>query len=445
MPTFGTFTDSRDGHVYTTVLMPDGKWWAAENLAWAGAGLDYDNDPANRAVYGRLYTHYQAATAIPVGTRMPTFDDFRNLISVCGEGVAGTALKSTDLWDYGAGTNLFGFDGRPGGGKTSEFGSLGEVGIFWADGYASASLASFVSLRAFSSDVYEGVIDRSALFSVRFVILTPPDAPAFYGNPFEGFDAGSVSVEIDRKLTLVETMGGRPALIPYAPADKDEWLVTAEFWTSAAQARDIEMRTPPHAVPIYSGISVPARSGENTFAGLAPAATNGSADTYIDPIMLQPLEALGQKAVRVDLYGYRARFSLSCSSISNPYSSNPATAPTTTPPAWLPQKWRVHSITDGSNEQRVIGANGKWTGSGNPIAVNPIRPLSIQCDYLTTNQANELVAFFRGIRGDAFNLGFFPGPIGSHVPASPDFVATKLVCTRNAGLLWFATLEVVAA
>jgi len=273
----------------------------------------------------------------------------------------------------------------------------------------------------------------------------PPDAPAFYGNPFEGFEAGTVSVEIDRKLTLVDTLGGRPVLIPYAPADKDEWLVTAEFWTSAAQAREIEQRTPPRGAPVYLGISVPARSGENTFAGLAPAATNGSADTYIDPIMLQPLEVLGQKDVRVDLYGYRASFSLSCSSVSNPYSSNPATAPTTTPPAWLPRKWRVHSIEDGSNERRVIGPDGKWTGSGNPIAVNPIRPLSIQCDHLTTDQANELVAFFRGIRGNLFNLGFYPGPVGAHVPVNPDFVATKLVCKRDAGLLWSATLEVVAA
>ena len=38
----------------------------------------------------------------------------------------------------------------------------------------------------------------------------PPDAPAFYGNPLEGFEAGTVSVEIDRKLTLVDTLGGRP-------------------------------------------------------------------------------------------------------------------------------------------------------------------------------------------------------------------------------------------
>ena len=273
----------------------------------------------------------------------------------------------------------------------------------------------------------------------------PPDAPAFYGSPFEGFEAGTVSVEIDRKLTLVDTLGGRPVLIPYAPADKDEWLVTAEFWTSAEQAREIEMRTPPRGAPVYPGISVPARSGENTFAGLAPAATNGSADTYIDPIMLQPLEVLGQKAVRVDLYGYRASFSLSCSSVSNPYSSNPATPPTTTPPAWLPNKWRVHSIEDGSNERRVIGPDGKWTGSGNPIAANAIRPLSIQCDHLTTEQANELVAFFRGIRGNLFNLGFYPGPVGVHIPANPDFVATKLVCNRDAGLLWSATLEVVAA
>lgn len=443
MPTFGTFTDSRDGHVYTTVLMPDGQWWFAENAAWDGAGVDYNDDPANRTTYGRLYTFSETAAACPPGAFVPTSADWDALIAASGDpSDLGYRLKSTSLWTAGGnGTNALGFDARPSGVKTGAGYDLLGIQCGW---FYSSTRVIFLQN---SSALFETWGTSSEMhYAARYIVPTPPpDSPAFYGNPFEGFDAGTVSVEIDRKLTLVDTLGGRPVLIPYAPADKDEWLITAEFWTSAAQARKIEQRTPPRGAPAYPGISVPARSGENTFAGLAPAATNGSADTYIDPIMLQPLEVLGQKDVRVDLYGYRASFSLSCSSVSNPYSSNPATPPTTTPPAWLPNKWRVHSIEDGSNERRVIGPGGKWTGSGNPIVVNAIRPLSIQCDHLTTEQANELVAFFRGIRGNLFSLGFYPGPVGAHVPANPDFVATKLTCKRDAGLLWSATLEVVAA
>lgn len=458
MPTFGTFTDSRDGHVYKTVLMPDGKWWFAENFAWTGIGQDVLGNSANRAVYGRWYSQAEAITYAPTGCHLPTQAEATSMLSTFGIihnssdpssliGVA--AVRDSTYWESNQGTNTSGFGARP---AATNFisGSFGLTASF----ITSTGLQTNYTAFRFSFNLIDqallsggGGVDYS---SVRFIVdsgnipdTAPP--PAFYGNPFEGFEAGTVSVEIDRKLTLVDTLGGRPVLIPYAPADKDEWLVTAEFWTSAEQAREIEMRTPPRGAPVYPGISVPARYGENTFAGLAPAATNGSADTYIDPIMLQPLEVLGQKDVRVDLYGYRASFSLSCSSVSNPYSSNLATAPTTTPPAWLPNKWRVHSIEDGSNERRVIGPDGKWTGSGNPIAANQIRPLSIQCDYLTTDQANELVAFFRGIRGYLFNLGFYPGPVGAHAPVNPDFVATKLTCKRDAGLLWSATLEVIAA
>ena len=450
MPTYKTIIDARDGTSYQMVQAPNGSWWSVKNLAFVTSGFgswDYDENPANRPIYGRLYTWDIAVVNCPAGHHVATDADWDALSADFGGDYAAAAhLKNSSGWYSGGnGDNSSGFAGLPGGLLSGGFGEMPQHGLWWT-GNDSGANGSVRFMRWDTTDIVHYLLDKTTnALSVRFVEDPPPDAPAFYGSPFEGFEAGTVSVEIDRKLTLVDTLGGRPVLIPYAPADKDEWLVTAEFWTSAAQAREIERRTPPRGSPVYPGISVPARYGENTFAGLAPAAANGSADTYIDPIMLQPLEVLGQKAVRVDLYGYRASFSLSCSSVSNPYSSNPATAPTTTPPAWLPRKWRVHSIEDGSNERRVIGPGGKWTGSGNPIAANAIRPLSIQCDHLTTEQANELVAFFRGIRGNLFNLGFYPGPVGVHIPANPDFVATKLVCKRDAGLLWSATLEVVAA
>ena len=172
MPQFGTYTDSRDGHVYTTVLMPDGKWWAAENLAWAGAGRDYNDNPANRAIYGRLYSSYESVEAVPQGTKVPTREDFNALIAVSGGSKAGIALKSTDLWRYGAGTNVLGFDGRPGGfGVESGFYSMRSSGNFWAAPDPSDLVNSpYVSLEDYSDILFEYDSIKTNLFYIRFIV-----------------------------------------------------------------------------------------------------------------------------------------------------------------------------------------------------------------------------------------------------------------------------------
>lgn len=113
----GTFTDSRDGKVYKTVLMPDGKWWAAENLAWTGAGVDYNNDPLNRPTYGRLYTWAEANSSCPSGTHLPTDAEWTAMEGACGTpATLGTRLKSTTLWSTpGDGTDQYGLAITPGG------------------------------------------------------------------------------------------------------------------------------------------------------------------------------------------------------------------------------------------------------------------------------------------------------------------------------------------
>lgn len=197
-PVFSTFTDSRDGHVYKTVLMPDGKWWAAENLAWAGAGRDYNDNPANRAIYGRLYSSYESVEAVPQGTKVPTREDFNALIAVSGGSKAGIALKSTDLWRYGAGTNVLGFDGRPGGfGVESGFYSMRSSGYFWAAPDPSDLVNSpYVLLEDYSDIFKEYDSIKTNLFSIRFIV----DSGYIPDNPFQILTPCTLQMLCDSKV-----------------------------------------------------------------------------------------------------------------------------------------------------------------------------------------------------------------------------------------------------
>jgi uncharacterized protein (TIGR02145 family) len=91
----GKYTDVRDGTIYNTILMPDGKWWSAQNLAWSGDGI---------ITKGRH--HYWSSPGNPVqssvvgsGTHIPTYAEWNALSVACGgNSVAGAALRKVGVW-----------------------------------------------------------------------------------------------------------------------------------------------------------------------------------------------------------------------------------------------------------------------------------------------------------------------------------------------------------
>ena len=167
----GTVTDI-DGNVYNTVTI-GAQTWMAENLkttkyrngdpisnvtdnaAWTaltkGAYCWYNNDQANKAIYGGLYNWYAVADSrniAPAGWHVASNAEWTTLTTYLGgEGVAGGKLKEagTAHWNSpntGA-TNESGFTAFPGGQRYyyGEFLSIGLYGYWWASTVFSTNSA----------------------------------------------------------------------------------------------------------------------------------------------------------------------------------------------------------------------------------------------------------------------------------------------------------------
>ena len=94
----GTFTDTRDNHIY--------RWIKFGKQAWMLGNLDYktpagswvySDDSTREAAYGRLYDWTTAQKACPKGWHMPTDNDWNALItSLGGEDIAGGKFQQAD-------------------------------------------------------------------------------------------------------------------------------------------------------------------------------------------------------------------------------------------------------------------------------------------------------------------------------------------------------------
>jgi uncharacterized protein (TIGR02145 family) len=131
----GTFTDSRDGHVYKTVKIGN-QTWMAENLAYlpkvckhkedCGYWVyDYEGKKIQEAIetrcyktYGVLYSTLDTKNICPAGWHLPSKDEWFTLLNnLGGIDAAGIKLKSASGWSNSTigSTNESGFNALPGG------------------------------------------------------------------------------------------------------------------------------------------------------------------------------------------------------------------------------------------------------------------------------------------------------------------------------------------
>ena len=211
-PTYSTLTDDRDGQTYKTVKIGE-QWWMAENLNYAYTGVPfkdgdyasdstswcYDNDAANCAKYGRLYTWAAAMDSVgtwstngmgcgyymecsptnpvrgicPEGWHLPDITEWYALFSaVGGEATAGIMLKSTKGWkNNGNGSDPYSFSALPAGNRNSNenFYNEGYHANFWSSSENSSSKAYNMHLNYSDDYAYLGSAYKNGGLSVRCV------------------------------------------------------------------------------------------------------------------------------------------------------------------------------------------------------------------------------------------------------------------------------------
>ena len=193
----GTLTDI-DGNVYNWVGIGTQAWMAenlkvthypngteipliTDNTAWADL-VDNNNDNAycyydnnSNSEYGALYTYASALNACPTGWHLPSDAEWQELVDYIASqgysGQEGKALKSTSGWyNDGNGADIYGFNGLPGGCRTSSNGSFyssGYYGYWWSSTENDSSRAYYRFLYYDTSDVHRLTSYKSRGFSVR--------------------------------------------------------------------------------------------------------------------------------------------------------------------------------------------------------------------------------------------------------------------------------------
>jgi len=177
-PSFGTFTDTRDGQTYKTVKIGKQTWMARNiNYQTESGSWCYKDSVSYCKQYGRLYDWKTAATVCPKGWKLPDTADWNRLVAtVGGEEIAGKKLKSKSGWnENGNGTNDYGFSALPGGLRNSDgnFYNAGLYGYWWtATEYRSGYACGGWDMSYGDDNVhgfYDYDDDKSYGYSVRCV------------------------------------------------------------------------------------------------------------------------------------------------------------------------------------------------------------------------------------------------------------------------------------
>jgi uncharacterized protein (TIGR02145 family) len=169
----GTFTDARDGKVYTTIIIGD-QLWMAENLRYnrIPGSAYYNNDSVHYYQYGRMYNWQAGMNSCPAGWHLPTDDEWKTL-----EMAMGMSTSEADGNEWRGTTEAYklmeggtsGFEVLYGGHcyPAGNFGNEGEIGAFWSSTGSGVSNAWYRGFNISHGDIHRFEYSKDYKYSVR--------------------------------------------------------------------------------------------------------------------------------------------------------------------------------------------------------------------------------------------------------------------------------------
>lgn len=161
-----SFTDSRDGQVYSVVKIGD-NYWMAENFNYNDDNAKYyDDNQTYEEIYGKLYDWETAKRICPDGWHLPTKAEWEEMININGGMYsAGENLKSGGSSNFNAvmgGCYIYSC-------SNGGFQNFGTNGLYWSANNGTSELAHGRILYNPGDACYSDSYNKTSLLSVRYI------------------------------------------------------------------------------------------------------------------------------------------------------------------------------------------------------------------------------------------------------------------------------------
>jgi len=256
---------------------------------------------------------------------------------------------------------------------------------------------------------------------------------------FDGFEA-DMEYQVENHITWLDPPGGIVGVPLFPSAANDEVTFRCTLWCRAAQSAQLEPLMPPFNNRIIRSLSMVGFADYPLFPGFGNYISG--AWTYYN-LTIDPIESIGQKNVKMDLFGYNLTGRFAACGYDASYSNEVGgvTPSSTTVPAQLARKFGSHQFQDPSTAHPPM----PYVGAKYPVYTRHGRRVdaAVALDCLYPAELKTHVDFYRAVRNNTFsypamnNTAF--GPVYSG--AANTAYATKIECRHGRGYYYEATMS----